>query len=265
MISRQELLDRLIEVDQITARLGRANRVICMSEILKDACLQVGVPADKITVLGNRVSTSRFRPVRQENFKTGTIRALFIGRLQEQKNVHGVARGLAILKREGYTVELNVCGGVRINRYLRRALSVLDRRDWHYHGAVANAELPQRYQTVDMYVGPSMFEGFQIPLIEALACGKPCVASNQPPASEIIDSEVGVLVDPADPVDIARGIREVKLRLNEADGRGEISDACRRRALQKWSYRTVSDREVELYLDALASRNAVAGQEKDSS
>ena len=251
-MTHQQILDKLIEVDQITARLGRANRVICMSEILKDACLQVGVPAEKVAVLGNRVSTSRFRPVAQENFEAGTIRALFIGRLQEQKNVHRVARGLAILKEEGYALELNVCGGVRINRYLRQALSVLDRRDWHYHGAVPNAELPQRYQAVDMYVGPSMFEGFQIPLIEALASGKPCVASNQPPATEIIDEEVGVLVDPADPADIARGIRQIKQRLDEPSRREEITQACRQRAVSKWSYEAISEREVDLYLDALA-------------
>ena len=265
MMTHRQLLDKLIEVDRITARLDRADRVICMSRVLKDACVQVGVRAEKITVLGNRVSTVRFHPVTQANYKTDAIRVLFVGRLAQQKNVHTVARSLAILKREGYGVELNVCGGVGINDYLRRALSVLDERDWHYHGAVANAELPGRYQTVDMYVGPSMFEGFQIPLIEALACGKPCVASRQPPASEIIDSEVGILVDPADPEDVARGIRELKLRLNESDGRDEISDACRRRALQEWSYRTVSDREVEVYLNALASRNLAAEQEKDTS
>ena len=265
MMTHRQLLDRLIEVDRITARLDRANRVICMSEVLKEACVEVGVPAEKITVLGNRVSIDRFHPVPQTNYKADVIRVLFVGRLAKQKNVHTLARSLSILEREGYTVELNVCGGVGMNDYLRRALSVLDRRDWHYHGAVANAELPRRYQAVDMYVGPSMFEGFQIPLIEALACGKPCVASRQPPASEIIDSEVGILVDPADPEDVARGIRELKLRLNEADGRDTISDACRRRALQKWSYRAVSDREVELYLNALASCNTAGGQEKGTS
>lgn len=262
MMTQRQLLDKLIEVDRISARLGRASCVICMSEVLKDACVQVGVPAEKITVLGNRVSTSRFHPLPQTNYKADVIRVLFVGRLARQKNVHGVAQGLAILKREGYTVELNVCGGGGINDYLRRALSVLDDRDWHYHGTVTNSELPRRYQAVDMYVGPSMFEGFQIPLIEALACGKPCVASRQPPASEITDSEVGMLVDPADPEDIARGIRELKLRLNEPGGRGEISDACRRRALEKWSYQAVSDREVELYLNLLSpSHKAFGGEE----
>jgi glycosyltransferase involved in cell wall biosynthesis len=265
MMTHQQLLDKLIEVDQITSRLGRADRVICMSRILEDACLQVGVPAEKITVLGNRVSTTRFQPRPQENFEPHTIRVLFIGRLQEQKNVHGVAQGLAILKKEGYAVELSVCGGVRINRYLRQAVAVLDPQDWHYYGAVPNAELPERYQAVDMYVGPSMFEGFQIPLIEALACGKPCVASDQPPASEIIDSEVGQLVDPTDPADIARGIRTLKLRLNESQERDKISDACRRRAVRKWSYESVSDHEVELYLAALESSDSAAGQEKGNS
>ena len=70
---------------------------------------------------------------------------------------------------------------------------------------------------------------------------------------------------PFDPEDVARGIRELKLRLDDAGGRAEISDACRQRALKKWSYRAVSDREVELYLDVLAPRNAAPGQEKGAS
>ena len=265
MMTRQELLDKLIEVDRITARLDLATHVICMSEVLKDACVQEGVPKEKITVLGNRVSTDRFHPVPQANYEADVIRVLFVGRLAQQKNVHGVARSLALLKEEGFAVELNVCGGLRINDYLRRSLSVLDDCDWSYHGSVANAELPEMHQAVDMYVGPSMFEGFQIPLIEALACGKPCVVSNQAPASEIIDAEVGVLVDPTDAVDIARGIRELKQQLNDPSRRAEITDACRRRAVSKWSYRAVSDREVELYLNALASGNPAEGQEKGTS
>jgi len=251
-MTHEELLRRLIDVDGITPALGEADHVLCMSGVLKEACVQVGVPPEKITVLGNRVSTSRFRPEPQTNYDPDVIRALLVGRLQQQKNIHGVARALALLKSEGRRVQLDVCGGLTMNDYLRTAMSVLEPSDWHYWGPVANRDLPARYCAVDMYVGPSLFEGFQIPLIEALACGKPCVASDQPPASEIIDPRVGVLVDPTDPSAIAAGIRQLKQRMNDPDRRAEISEACRKLAVDKWSYRVISDREARLYLETLA-------------
>ena len=255
----EELLQKLIDVDGITPGLGEADRVLCMSEVLQEACLRVGVPPEKITVLGNRVSTTRFRPQPQPNYDPNVVRALLVGRLEEQKNIHAVARALAILKSEGWRVRLDVCGGPAMNDYLRRALDALEPSDWHYWGAVANRDLPARYCAVDMYVGPSLFEGFQIPLIEALACGKPCVAGDQPPASEIIDPRVGALVDPTDPSAIAAGIRQLKQRLNDPDRRAEISETCRKLATDKWSYQVISNREAKVYLETLASFGTKCG------
>ncbi|HID75387.1 MAG TPA: glycosyltransferase [Planctomycetaceae bacterium] len=256
MMTHEKLLETLIEVDRIDARLGEADHVIAMSQVLKEACVRVGVRPESIAVLGNRVSTSRFRAVPQANYDPRIIRALFVGRLQRQKNVHGVAGALASLKAEGWRVDFHICGGLGMNRYLEEALSVLDPADWRYWGPVCNRELPARYQSVDMYAGPSFFEGFQIPLIEALACGKPCVASNQPPATEIIGPGTGELVDPEDPEDIARGIRRLKERLNDPQTREAVAEACRRQAVERWSYRTVSAREVDVYLEVLAAFRA---------
>ena len=226
MMRPDELRRKLIEVVGIGPALAEADRVLTMSVVLRELCAEAGVPAEKLVVLGNRVSTSRFRPVKLENYDPRTIRALFVGRLDPQKNLDGTA-ALAMLRGEGWRVHLDVCGGVRANRYLRRALGCLGPDEWHFSGAVLNRDLPARYAAVDMYVGPSHFEGFQIPLIEALACGKPSVASRQPPASEIIDEEVGTLVDPDDAADIAAGIRRLKERLNDGAGREALTAACR--------------------------------------
>jgi len=260
MMSHQQLLETLIAIDRISVHLARADRIVCMSQVLKEACEHVGIPAEKIVVLGNRVSLSRFRPAEQPNYDPRVLRALFIGRLQPQKNVHGLAQALALVKAQGWQIRLDICGGIRMNRYLRQALSVLEASDWHYWGTVPNRQLPARYHAADMYAGPSLFEGFQIPLIEALACGKPCVASRQAPASEIIDAEVGALVDPDDPSDIARGLLELKSRLNDPGLRRGISEACRRRAIEHWSYQAISAREAELYFEVLEACRGRDGQ-----
>ncbi len=259
MMTREKLFQKLIEVVGIRPELAEADFILSMSEVLKDVCVEVGVPADRIVVLGNRVSTSHFFPQPQVDCDPGTIRLLFIGRLEPQKNLDGIARALVMLEDEGWMVRLDICGGRGVNPYLRQALAVLQPSDWRYWGPVANDDLPARYAAADMYVGPSHFEGFQIPLIESLACGRPCVASDQPPANEIIDREVGELVDPDDAASIAAGIRRLKERLNDAAERSAIRDACRRRAEDRWSYEAVSQREVEIYCRAIDRAKAFVG------
>jgi glycosyltransferase involved in cell wall biosynthesis len=102
-----------------------------------------------------------------------------------------------------------------------------------------------------MYVGPSFFEGFQIPLIEALACGKPCVASHQPPASEIINAELGALVDPEQSASIAEGIQSVKRRLNDPQQSAILRRACRTSAETRWDYFVISKQEAGIYHDVI--------------
>ncbi|MHC4398801.1 MAG: glycosyltransferase family 4 protein [Planctomycetota bacterium] len=251
MSTREQLIDDLIQAKGITPRLAEADGVICMSEVLKAACTRAGVSEERITVLGNRVSTTRFQPQPYDG-DPHTIRALFVGRLDPVKNIDGIAGALARLKQQGWNVHLDVCGGPGVNAYLRESLSVLAPADWSYRGTVPNRELPRRYAAADMYVGPSRHEGFQIPLIEALACGRPCVASRQPPALEILDATTGVLVDPGNPAAIAAGIAELKQKLNDPSNRAAIFEACRRAAVDRWSLETISAREAKLYLDVLA-------------
>ncbi len=251
MLSKQELIEKLISVDSITAELNLADRIICMSDILKEACEAVGVEPKKIVILGNRVSTQRFRPLPQTNDDPHMIKTLFIGRLEEQKNIHGIAEALVLLKRQGWKVRLDVCGGWGMNSYLKEATAVLQPSEWRYRGNVPNRKLPVVFQSVDMYVGSSFFEGFQIPLIEALACGKPCVASSQPPANEIITCDVGALVDPSDPDSIAAGILSVKKRLNDPRKGLLMRAECRALALQKWDYYVISKEEADLYIKVL--------------
>ena len=109
MYTRQELINRLIRVDNISPDLDRADRVICMSEILAEACQFVGVPPEKITTLGNRVSTSRFKPAKDEVYDVKTIKILFIGRLEKQKNIHGIASALVRLRSSGYSGTTKTC------------------------------------------------------------------------------------------------------------------------------------------------------------
>ena len=75
-------------------------------------------------------------------------------------------------------------------------------------GFVPSADLPALYNMADLFVFPSLREGFGLPPLEAMACGTPVVASNDAAVAETA-GDAGVLVDPEDEAAIARAIRDV--------------------------------------------------------
>lgn len=78
----------------------------------------------------------------------------------------------------------------------------------HFIGNVAQAELAQLYNIADIDLVPSRREPFGLVAVEAMACGTPVVATNQGGLPDFVNHSVGELVNPEDPVDLARGIIE---------------------------------------------------------
>ena len=257
-MTREELIKKLIDVDKLRSKINSATHIMVMSDILKSAVIKVGATEQKITVLGNRVDTSLFKPIFTK-YKRGEkeIDLLFVGRQEEQKNLHGVISAMKILISQGYIVRLGMCGGGRKTPYTRSLLTKDIKKYCNYLGAVKNSKMSYLYNKVDMLVNPSFFEGFQIPLIEALACGTPVVTSDQEPGNKIISEETGALVDPTDPKDIARGISSLKSKLTDPIKRLEIKTRCRIEALTKWDYYLISKKEVEIYKKVLGFNSSV--------
>ena len=78
----------------------------------------------------------------------------------------------------------------------------------YFPGWIEHSDLPAVYSLADMFAFPSLYEGFGIPLIEAMACGCPIVTANTCAPPEVLDG-AGVLVDPLNVEDIAAGMKRV--------------------------------------------------------
>jgi glycosyltransferase involved in cell wall biosynthesis len=146
---------------------------------------------------------------------------LFVGNLEPRKNLAGLLRAFRRVRRESpAAMHLVVAGKLAWKSGpLRAELGAPDLAGAVVAtGYVAPADLPALYAGAAALVFPSFWEGFGLPVLEAMACGTPVVASDVASLPEVC-GDAAVLVDPASPDSIAQGILEV---VGDEANRGEL-------------------------------------------
>jgi len=204
----------------------RARRVIAISESTRSDLVRLfGVPRSKVDVAYPGVSAA-FRPLPAE--PVAAFRAehklperfiLYLGTLEPRKNVDSLLRAFAEVRRAdagtgGSGLHL-VLAGARGWWYeeLFRLIQSLDLTEVvHLPGYVPEAELPLWYNAAAAFVYPSSYEGFGLPVAEALACGRPVVTTTVSSLPEA-GGEAALLVPPGDVEALAAGIQRA-LRLS---------------------------------------------------
>ncbi len=111
-----------------------------------------------------------------------------------------------------------------------------------FPGYIDEADLPACYQLAELFVYPSLYEGFGLPPLEAMACGTPVISSHSSSLPEVI-GEAGLLVDPLDTAALSAAIRQV---LTNADLRADLSQRGLAQA-QKFSWHKAADELITLY------------------
>lgn len=136
--------------------------------------------------------------------------ALFVGNLVEVKGLDVLAKAFAALNAAGELDRLVLVGDGPLRAQLGEAASSAARDAVEFAGRLTDAEVAARMRAADVLVLPSRAEGLGLVLLEALACGTPCVASSVGGVPEILtDGPCGRLVPPGDAGALADAIREV--------------------------------------------------------
>jgi glycosyltransferase involved in cell wall biosynthesis len=194
----------------------RATRVVAISGATRDALVRhEGVRPDRIAVVHHGCA-SWFRPVHDEA-RIEAVRSrhgldapyfLFIGTLQPRKNLERLLAAFDRVAADRPSLLLALVGaaGWHPNR-LRQALGGLRARDRvRLLGYVEDADLPPLLSGSLGLAFPSLYEGFGLPALEAMACATPVLTSTTSSLPEVV-GEDGLLVDPLDVGAIADGLR----------------------------------------------------------
>lgn len=187
----------------------------------------------------SREDVARFR--RRYGFPNVPI-LLHVGHTQPRKNLEGLLRALAIAREQIPNLILLQAGGRPTARQLRLIESLQLQEAVFFLGYVPNQDLVGLYNLADLFVFPSLYEGFGFPPLEAMACGTPVVASNAASLPEVV-GDAGLLVDPKNPGSIAEGIIRV---LRDAD----LVEDLRRRGLERarqFSWKRTAERVLAVY------------------
>ncbi len=187
-------------------RLDRANHFITISEATKrDLVKQLNLPEEKITVtpLGVDDSFKPFSPntenliLSKYGLKHGSY-VLSVGTLEPRKNIVTLLNAYAELPsvlRNRFPLVL--AGGVGwLMEDLEKKIQGLGIKSTTYiTGYIPKSDLPSLYGGATVFVYPSIYEGFGLPVLEAMACGTPVITSNTSSLPEVLGS-AGILIDP---------------------------------------------------------------------
>ena len=169
----------------------RVQRIIVLSEsVRRKVMMRFSLPAEKVATIPAGVNTSKFHP---RNVSTDMERyILFVGSLEPRKNLFGLLKVWDEIKGQHPNISLLVAGtSGSAFRKLSYPLSA-DRVRWI--GYVPEMDLPALYAGADLFIFPSFDEGFGLPVLEAMACGTPVLASNGGALPEVV-GDAGVIFD----------------------------------------------------------------------
>lgn len=219
----------------------------------------------KVTEVPYGVDTSRFHPnldgwlIRDKyGIEKDAVLIVFVGAMDRAHHLKGgvpqLLQAVARLCNDFIFVAL-IGGGSMIPVYEDIAGEMGIASHVFFTGFVTDDDLGRYYAAADLVVQPSvLFETFGLAVIEAMACGKPVIASNLPGVRSVVsDGEDGLLVRPGDVDDLAE---KIQMLLDDPQRRREMGERGRAKVEEKYAWPKIIPRLVQVYEEVLTNATA---------
>lgn len=222
-----------------------SDAVVTMTEYGRNLLIDYyGVPSDRIHVIPHGVDLERFEPSDSTSPKEMGQRVLFVGTLSGRKGVNYLVDAFSVVHSALPNARLILLGDGEDALRIRKQVAHLCLNDAvEFLGRVNDRELIRQYQAADLFVFPSLQEGFGIPLIEAMACGVPVVSTTATAIPDVV-GDAGILVEPGRSDLLAGAILCV---LQSDSRRTELVNTGLSRVRKHFNWIAVANRFVQLY------------------
>jgi len=226
--------------------IKRASHIIAISQSTKsDLTEYLRISETKISVIYNGVDHNIFRPYNIKLPDKPYI--LYVGSERPRKNLGRLFAAFAKLKKEFPELKLVKVGvSGRSENYRRGTIKKLDSlgitRDVIFVDHIAELDLAHYYSSAALLAYPSLYEGFGLPPLEAMACGCPVVTSNTSSLPEVL-GEAGIMVNPYDIDSLAQAMRQV---LTDSELRNDMVRKGLEQA-KRFSWERAAMKTMEVY------------------
>jgi glycosyltransferase involved in cell wall biosynthesis len=214
----------------------RSDHIITVSQASKNDIIdRYHIAPERVTVVYEapreefrQMDVDRCRETLAREYDIRVPFILYVGRINARKNLERLVEALAILSGKRFPHELVIVGKQdwMADRVLQKVRDLSLESKVRFVGYVPTDHLPVFYNAADLFVYPSICEGFGIPLVEAMACGVPVVTSFGSSLEEVA-SNAAVLADPYSVSSITGAIEKV---LSDKAFAGELKEKGLRRA-----------------------------------
>lgn len=199
--------------------IKNADFFISVSENTKKDCMRIfDIPDEKIRVIPlapNKVfrQLDKTPELKEKISKKYNIRfpyLLYVGTLEARKNIPNLLRAFAQLKSIGFPHKMVIAG--MIGWKYQNIFSIIDnlgiKDEVIFTGFIDYEDLPVLYNFADVFVYPSLFEGFGLPPLEAMSCGTPVVTSNISSLPEVV-GDAAITINPGNVEELAAAIQNI--------------------------------------------------------
>ena len=233
---------------QIRHALKNAKRIIAVSPSLAARIESFGFTG--VQTIPNLVNEDQFCPADVASAKASGNKFVFftLGNLVPQKGVGDLLKAIALWNPPADEVEFWIGGeGRYAEQYKQQAaeLGIADRVKWL--GQVPREDAPALFQRCDCFVLPSLHETFGVVLAEAIACGKPVIATRCGGPESIVTRTNGQLVAPGSPAELSQALADMRIQHAQYD-----AIAIRESFVSRFSRQAVTQQIVDMYKAVLS-------------
>ncbi|MDY6965092.1 MAG: glycosyltransferase family 4 protein [Halobacteriota archaeon] len=236
--------------------LKRADKIIITQKKYLSTSSYLGGYEDKVKVIPVGVDTERFKPLGVEKEEKTLFFLSLLDEFHMYKGLDHLIKALKVVKSEIPDVRLIVGGKGNLMAYYREMSESLDLKDVvEYAGFIPDEEMVRYYNRCDAFVLPSISseqEGFGIVLLEAMASGKPVIATDIVGVAEDVKKrDAGRIVGPGDEKALAGAIIEI---LEDEDLMKRMGTDGRRLVEEKYTWKRVAEMTQKVYNDVTSRR-----------
>ncbi|WP_417914350.1 glycosyltransferase family 4 protein [Candidatus Electronema sp. JM] len=223
---------------------SECNSIIIISSKIKKELVAIGLDEEKFSYIPNGTYISN--PEKIKLCRSNKNKIVFIGRLCSQKGIPYLIQAVNNLKKRNISIELTVIGdGPSTIELKQLTVSMGVNQIVQFAGRIENEKIPSILKEHHIFVLPSLFEGFGIAVIEAMAAGLPVVVTQCGGPEDFVDDSVGRVVNAGDADSLAQALQElIQLSDEELHAMGM---AAQERVKNNFDINVIADKYIQLF------------------